>query len=232
MAVEEHFYLIWPGLLVWIGVRRGLRAAAAISVALALWMSVDFHFHMFDRLFPSAMLPNRTDLRLDGLFCGCSMAFLLNRPVSREWLRRHFSALLWVLAAAGIVACIRLPIYFSAFWIAVLIPLLMVGTILHPEWSVSRVLDLKVLKWVGRISYSLYIWQEMFLIPSWVPKRFPTLQKWPLNILIVFLCASASYYIVEKPFIRLGHKLAGRFRSGVAAHAGVPWPTAAVRADS
>ncbi len=232
LAVEEHFYLIWPGLLVWIGVRRGLRAAATISVALALWMSVDFHYHVFDHLFPSVMFEYRTDLRLDGLFCGCSMAFLLNRQASREWLRRHFSAWVWVLAAAGIVVCIKLPIFFSAFWIVVLIPLLMVGTTLHPEWAVSRILDLKVLKWVGRISYSLYVWQQMFLIPSWAPKPFPTLQKWPLNILVLFLCASASYYIVEKPLIRLGHKLAGWYRSRLAGRGDMPWPTLAVRADS
>ena len=72
----------------------------------------------------------------------------------------------------------------------------------------------------------------MFLIPSWEPKPFPTLQKWPLNILIVVLCATASYYFVEKPFIRLGHKLAGRYRSRAAEREGVPWPTVAVRADS
>src|ERR1700722_6925634 len=39
LAVEEHFYLVWPGLLVWIGVRRGLAAAISIAVALALWQS-------------------------------------------------------------------------------------------------------------------------------------------------------------------------------------------------
>ena len=232
LAVEEHFYLIWPGLLIWIGVRRGLRAAAAISVGLALWMSVDGRYHVFDRLFPGAMFQFRTDLRLDGLFCGCCMAFLLNRPASREWLRRYFSGWFWVLAAAGIAACLNFPIHFSTFWIDILIPLLMVGTTLHPGWAVSRVLDLKGLKWVGRISYSLYIWQQMFLIPSWEPKRFPTLQKWPLNIFIVFLCASASYYIVEKPLIRLGHKLAGRYRSRVVERDGASWPTVAVRADS
>jgi len=232
LAVEEHFYLIWPGLLVLIGVRRGLPAAAAISVALALWMSADFHYHIYARLFPNANFQYRTDLRLDGLFCGCSMAFLLNRPASREWLRRYYSWWIWGLSAAAIVYCLKFEPYLAVFWISILIPCLMVGTTLHPDWAVSRFLDLAVVKWVGRISYSLYIWQQLFLVPSWEPKRFAALQHWPVNLLVVFVCATVSYYIVEKPMIRLGHKLAGRFRTPAKERDELAWPTVAVSADS
>ena len=35
-----------------------------------------------------------------------------------------------------------------------------------------------------------------------------TLQTWPLNWLMVFACALFSYYLVERPMIRLGHRLA------------------------
>ena len=210
LAVEEHFYLIWPGLLLLVGVRRGLRTAAIISVALALWMSVDFHFHVMARLLPSANVPERTDLRLDGLFCGCSMAFLLNRQGARDWLRRHFTWWIWGIAAAAIFACMRYQPYLATFWIDILIPLLMVGTVLHPAWAISRLLEIGAVKWVGRVSYSVYIWQQLFLIPAWYPKRFPLLQQWPLDIVLVFGVATVSYYVVEKPLIRLGHKLAGR----------------------
>ena len=232
LAVEEHFYLIWPGLLVWMGVRRGLPAAAAISIALALWMSADFHYHLFARLLPNANFEYRTDLRLGWLFCGCTMAFLLNRPASREWLRRHFSWWIWAIAAAAIVYCMNYTLYLATFWIQILIPLLMVGTTLHPGWAVSRLLDLHPVKWIGRISYSLYIWQQLFLIPSWDPKRFPMLQSWPVNILVVFLCATVSYYWIEKPLIRLGHKLAGRYRAKVQKRDDVWSPAVAVSADS
>lgn len=214
LAVEEHFYLIWPGLLVLLGVRRGLPAAAAISVALALWMSADFHFHIFARLFPHAVeeFPYRTDLRLDGLFCGCTMAFLFNRPASREWLRKYLSWWFWLLSAAAIVFCLKYPPYLATFWIDILIPFLMLGTTLHPQWAVSRLLDLSMVKWIGRISYSLYVWQQLFLVPSWDAKPLGMAQKWPLNIFLVLLCATVSYYAIEKPMIRLGHKLAARHR--------------------
>ncbi len=212
LAVEEHFYLIWPGLLVWIGVRRGLPAAACLSLLLALWLSADYHFHLFGRMFPQLNSPFRTDLRLDGLFCGCTMAFLLNRPASRQWLRRSYSIWVWLLLASGIIFCLRYQPFLEGFWIAVLIPLLMVGTTLHPTWAISRFLDLGPMKWIGRISYSLYLWQQMFLIPSWKAKPFPTLQHWPLNIIVLMGCAIASYYFVEKPLMRLGHRIAARGR--------------------
>ena len=211
LAVEEHFYLIWPGLLVWIGVRRGLAAAISIAVALALWQSVDFHFQLMARILPSLNSQFRTDLRLNGLFCGCTMAFLLNNPSSREWLRKRYSVWIWMLVAVAFPICLRYQPYLTVFWLAILIPLLMLGTALHPAWRVSRVLDLAPMKWVGRISYSLYLWQQLFLVPSWEPKPLGALQHWPLSILMVLLCATTSYYLIEKPLIRVGHKLSARF---------------------
>jgi peptidoglycan/LPS O-acetylase OafA/YrhL len=210
LAVEEHYYLIWPGLLVLVGVKRGLRAAAGLSVAFALWVSADFHWHLFARVLPSVTSAFRTDLRLDALFCGCTMAFLLQKPATRDWLRRHYVFWVWILVAALFPLCLAYQPYLTAFWIAILIPLLMVGTVLHPAWRLSRVLDWEPVKWVGRISYSLYLWQQLFLVPSWEPKALGILQRWPLNLVMMLVCACASYYLVEKPLLRLGHKFAGR----------------------
>lgn len=211
LAIEEQFYLIWPGLLVLVGVRRGLRTAAGLSVALAVWVSVDFHFHLFQRVLPALNSDARTDLRLNGLFCGCAVAFLLHNAQTREWLRKHFSFVVWIVLALGIVADLRYQPYLTAFWIAVLIPSLMAGTALHPEWALSRLLDLEPVKWVGRISYSLYVWQQLFLIPSWDSKPLGVVQHWPYNIVLALLCACLSYYLVEKPLIHLGHRLAANY---------------------
>jgi peptidoglycan/LPS O-acetylase OafA/YrhL len=213
LAVEEHFYLIWPGLLVFLGVRRGLVAAAGLSIAFALWGSADYHWRLFARILPSLASQYRSDLRLNGLFCGCTMAFLLHLPATQNWLRRYYSLGVWILVAAAFPICLWYQPYLTGFWLAILIPLMMVGTVLHPEWGISRVLELTPVKWIGRISYSLYLWQQMFLIPSWEQKPFGLLQRWPFNILMVMLCACASYYAAEKPLNRLGHKIAGRFRA-------------------
>ena len=56
------------------------------------------------------------------------------------------------------------------------------------------------IEWVGRLSYSLYLWQEPFLFLKNVHAWWTT---FPVNILLAVACACASHYLVEKPFLRL-----------------------------
>jgi peptidoglycan/LPS O-acetylase OafA/YrhL len=217
LGVEEHFYLLWPSLLVLLGVgKRGFAAAATISIGLALWMSADFHYHLSARILPHSIPDTRTDLRLLGLFCGCSMAFVMHWPNTRAWLQRRYTFLVWLLMAAALAGCLRYQPYLTILWISILIPVLMAGTTLHPRWWISRFLDLALMKWIGRISYSLYIWQQLFLLPFWERKPLGRLQEAPFNLVLAFLVAAGSYYFVEKPLIRIGHKLAGRAKSATA----------------
>jgi peptidoglycan/LPS O-acetylase OafA/YrhL len=69
-------------------------------------------------------------------------------------------------------------------------------------------------RWVGRLSYSLYIWQQIVLIPaalsifpdSWKAVMW-TLQ-FPQNLVFVFLFAILSYYCLEKPILKLKARFA------------------------
>jgi len=47
----------------------------------------------------------------------------------------------------------------EALWQPLLISLLLVGTVLHPDRPVGRFLESSPLRWVGRMSYSLYLWE-------------------------------------------------------------------------
>src|SRR5205807_10631703 len=96
---------------------------------------------------------------------------------------------------------------------AMLIPLLLAGTVLHPEWLFSRFLDVAPLRWVGRISYSLYLWQQIFLASAWEKSQpLGVFQVWSVSLAACFACAIASYYILEKPLLRIGHRIAARAR--------------------
>ena len=68
------------------------------------------------------------------------------------------------------------------------------------------------MQWVGRISYSLYLWNSLFLSTLDNPQPLPLgqLQEFPFNVPPVFVCAALSYYLVERPMIRLGHTVAAR----------------------
>jgi peptidoglycan/LPS O-acetylase OafA/YrhL len=54
---------------------------------------------------------------------------------------------------------------------------------------------------VGVLSYSLYLWQELFLLQWRTPVS--VLQTFPANVLAACACAVVSYQFVEKPFLRL-----------------------------
>ena len=98
----------------------------------------------------------------------------------------------------------------TMFVIPVGFPLLVISTVLHPKSIACRILEWQPLRFVGHISYSLYLWQQMFFAGGRAPASWPLsdLQIFPLNYVAAFACAIASYYLIEKPLIRIGHKVA------------------------
>jgi peptidoglycan/LPS O-acetylase OafA/YrhL len=105
--------------------------------------------------------------------------------------------------------CIRYFSPLTSLIVATLIPMLLAGTVLHPQWLFSRFLDWAPVVWLGRISYSLYLWQGMFLIAAW-EHPMAWWRQWPANLILSVLVAAASHYLVEKPLIRVGARLASR----------------------
>lgn len=76
----------------------------------------------------------------------------------------------------------------------------------------SKFLLMKPLKWLGKVSYSLYL-LHMVVILSMVQLFFPTLgitgALW-LSVPVILLASWACYHWVEEPAMRLGRKLAAR----------------------
>jgi peptidoglycan/LPS O-acetylase OafA/YrhL len=191
LSVEEHFYLFWPALLIWFGVRRAWIPALALSLACAGWR---WHLN------PS-LGDGRTGFHLDSLLLGAAIAFVLDS----RWLARLLTPAMWVVTMALLFGCIWLDWRLCS---ALLIPLLIAGTVTHPNWPLSGALDWAPLRWLGRISYSLYLWQQLFLYPPWQPMPTGWTQKFPVSVAAAFACATASYYLVERPLIRVGRRLA------------------------
>jgi peptidoglycan/LPS O-acetylase OafA/YrhL len=98
---------------------------------------------------------------------------------------------------------------FNDMWRALIIPCFIVGTVLQPSGVLGRVLESPVLTWVGRLSYSLYLWQQLFLVGAVMkrPLPFGPFQELPLNLVAAFACAALSYYLLEKPLVGVGKRL-------------------------
>ena len=224
LAVEEHFYMVFPGLLVLAGVRRGMLISAAVACGIILWRGVVFKITTGSGTFDASYFWGRTDIQADGLLWGCVAAFLYDSPRWRAVLRTFLRPVVWWLLVVGLLAAdsqqftatdwkIRMATYSVQ---SVIIPLILVGTVLRPEGTAGRLLELRLFRWLGRLSYSVYLWQQIFLVP---PENKASSQAWlqqfPTNLAAILSLALASYYLVERPAVRLSHRIAGTTRAAV-----------------
>jgi peptidoglycan/LPS O-acetylase OafA/YrhL len=199
LGVEEQFYLLWPAVLVLLGRRRGLTAAAAFVVAAPL-VRVGIWYLLPDY---RPAIGNSFETVADALAIGCLLAgtrdLLWEQPAFRRFL-----ASWWMLAAPAVIGVFaaldrpRTNALVGTTVMSVAIALIIERCVRFPEDRIGQVLNSRPFRFVGVLSYSIYLWQQPFLnrdLPS------PT-TSFPLNLALVFAAALASYYVVERPSLR------------------------------
>ena len=86
LAVEEHFYFLWPMTLVACGYKRAKWAAIGLTGVIAIWRIWDVHSNFVEARLPGLLPGTRTDLRIDGLLMGCLAALIL---ANQNWGTRY-----------------------------------------------------------------------------------------------------------------------------------------------
>lgn len=202
LSVEEHFYLFWPGLLVLFGVLGGWRTAAAFAVALALWRIGDTHFHIVARLLNAPYLQGneyRTDLTADALLWGCVLAFVKGRSSAAvSTFVAIVTAILMVWIELGVPGA-PAKLGYLAQNMHFLPALLLWAVVSCPAAPLGRFLEIAPMRFIGNLSYSLYIWQQLFL-------RGDTKLPAVVGLAAAFACAYLSYRFIEQPAIRWGRR--------------------------
>ncbi len=203
LSVEEHFYLLLPALLVLTRRKYRLKVLSGFIVLIALSLVFQLRHRQW------IYIQHHSDVRLDSLLIPAFIAVLVQRDIVRTWFQRAghlwpltllllFGVITWMPKNAGYVLAL-----------ATLMPVLVLGTVLNPGSLLGRFLELAPLRFLGRISYSLYLWQQLFFIGH-LPPEISTLgflQHGPFNYLAAFACALASYHLLEKPAMHFGHRL-------------------------
>lgn len=193
LSIEEQFYLFWPSVLHNRFVPPKVFVAVAI-ILIAVWRQL--HWPLQDYQF------FHTDMRLDAILCGCAMALF--------WpaLKRFFARLPSIAAILGIFAffaaerAVNLLQGFDDLIQAFIVCMLIGVTVTRPSSWLGTILENRFLAYIGRLSYSLYLWQQIFLYPAHTPHW-----QFPLRIAGVFLLAWLSYTVVEQPAITKGRHL-------------------------
>ncbi len=207
VAVEEQFYLVWPFLLLLIArsarqVERWVAMAAVATSAVSMLLMIVLH----DPADPSRVYTG-TDTRAFSLLLGAVVATAGGRAVlarlPRRWVGAAQGMLLLALAAAWLlVDGSDAPGLFSGglFAYAGGAALLIGWCVQEPGSATSRVLGWPPLRWVGSISYSLYLWHWpviVLLVPHL--SGFGTWGSTAGVCGVSLALAALSKYLVEDP---------------------------------
>ena len=190
LSLEEQFYLVWPCLLLLAGWRRcrWIALFAALGCAGYRWL--------FWAKYNQNLLNTQSQVRADALLVGCLLALFLADERLRAGIVR-WSKLGALPALAVFLFSIARYHWLAPLSESVSIAVLIAATSLHPAVKWARPLSFHLLAWLGTVSYSVYVWQELFMA-----FRSP----WALCVLMPAF-ALGSYYFIERPATRYGHRL-------------------------
>jgi peptidoglycan/LPS O-acetylase OafA/YrhL len=212
LAVEEQFYLLWPLVILLCQPAGAMKLAGAVLVLapfirLATWQ------------FMPALRPDygqQFEAVADALATGCLLAGMYN--VLGEWKtyqRFLRSGWFWAVPAVAIsIAWLDHPRIFLFAGQTVMnlsIVITVERMVRYPSTLAGKLLNLPSLQFIGVLSYSLYLWQQLFLnrhSTSWMA-AFPT------NLALAFGMALLSYYAVERPFLKLKEMLCARWAATI-----------------
>jgi peptidoglycan/LPS O-acetylase OafA/YrhL len=213
LAVEEQFYLLWPGALLLLGRQRGVNLLWALLLISPLLRT---GFYYTGIMSPGVALNFGSHAAADALAIGCLLAFkrdwlLTYRPYQRFLHSRVFIAVPLVIIGVSLVQK-DYPLFAGLLGKSVInlcIALSIDHAVTNFKGYAGTVLNSRPFVFVGLISYSLYLWQQPFLRHD-----YPGLiHAFPLNIVLTFACALVSYYTVERYSLILRRRMRsdGRF---------------------
>jgi len=215
LCLEEQFYLLWPAFLAFTGRSRAVAGAVVVIVLMPLARMATYFS------WPSARghILIMAHTALDAMMYGCLAALLQDDPRFRKavaalfrW-RVHVATLVFLLVVSPILERLFRGSYYlpvGGSLNSAGCTLLMLWALQHPRGRVGTWLNSGPLVHLGTISYSLYMWQQLFLAPPRL--ALPWIGVFPLNEIFALAAAEFSYWVIERPFLRLKDRLSDRSR--------------------
>jgi peptidoglycan/LPS O-acetylase OafA/YrhL len=207
LAVEEHFYVVWPLVVLHASTRGVVRSALALIavsvVARVLLIAAGFEVFYF------------TLCRLDGLAGGSLLAVAVRAPDSSRAVRRTGAA------AVAVAVAVCAPAYAAlsgagSTYLQVLKPLcwavLYVGVVAvlvssRPTAPLVAPFSWRVLRSVGKYSYAIYVFHPPIIhallrtFPDSIPVAFAA------SLCCAYGAAVLSWALIEAPALRWKKKL-------------------------
>jgi peptidoglycan/LPS O-acetylase OafA/YrhL len=205
LSVEEHFYLFWPLIF-------KFKPKLRNKIPFLLILFVFAYKFLFAILFPDKVRNDHLIFTtIDAISIGC--LFAIHKEKILHWMSQHWNSI--ILISVSIIYCLSYFEYFTSSNTFLKYLFLMLGTahgtisdlcialimfysIFGPQNLWFHLLNTKTLNFIGLLSYSIYLWQQLFINQSDL-----FIHKLPLNLLFIPIAAMFSYYIIEMPFLKL-----------------------------
>jgi len=206
LAVEEHFYLIWPQVCLFVRNRRTLlRLCFGVAALEVAWRILTAYRGSY---FYATLA---TETSSAAILFGCGLALLLWHSPKRlpALALEDFMTPISLLV---ILELAQLPERMQTVWglpLAIPFASIVVLQAIVYEWAI---LENRVAHYLGRISYGVYLWGFVAkAVVGWLGHGV----KHTLLFLIVIALASLSHYLIERPMQSLGRRwLASRSYAG------------------
>lgn len=201
LAVEEQFYLIWPWILIYVPNKWLIRALLIIIPFSLLFKS----FSGFEYL---RML---TFVHLDTLGGGALIALLLKEKGEQFFLQINKARMAIIFISLAILifeAFYYVPYIFIVIATLILSSSLLIGCYYNFNGFFGRILNLPQLKYLGKISYGLYLYHQAvsYFLILFVFKMHLSIHGlilFFLSIILTIIVAHLSYNYIEKRFLNL-----------------------------
>lgn len=207
LAIEEQFYLVFP-IIAWVAlVKLKLRRRGFTALVLGLLVITAGASTLAGMAGRSTLVYYATPLRAAEILTGCALALIpLGRPAAR-WSSRNGNllplfalaamVLLWVATTKDMRWLDRggFPAY-SLLSAAVVIGCVRTG-------PVQRLLAARPLRWLGGISYGLYLYHwPLFLLFNQRRVQLDAAPRFALQVAVSLGAALLSYHLLERPILQ------------------------------
>ncbi|MBB3175905.1 acyltransferase [Variovorax sp. Sphag1AA] len=201
LSLEEQFYWFWPPLLIFLLHRRSTKLLAGLILFVPIVRVASYYLAPNLR----GQLGMMLHTGVDSILVGCYVS--LNKSRIKAFLEssRYSAAML---TAGCLLVVFVTPVlagllrgYWSTYGTtltAAIVGLIIMGIASMEQFWLTRLLKLRPFVFIGTISYSLYLWQQLFL-----SEHSPVTLGFPLNILQAIVAATLSYWLIETPFLKL-----------------------------